>query len=120
VPVASREAPGASGAFFLGPERAAVCARPLGCSGRRRCDSYPVIAAGESILLGMLSQSRVPGVEGDAAFLERALVDEQVQVCAALGKIGTPTARAALTKASSSPREAVRKAAADALAKVAK
>jgi HEAT repeat protein len=72
--------------------------------------------AGESLLLGMLSWTRVPGLEGDADFLERQLIRQQVQICAALGKLGTATAKAALTKASSSRFEAVRKAAAAALA----
>lgn len=72
--------------------------------------------AGESVLIGMLNRSRVPGLEGDADFLERALVREQVDICQALGRIGTPSAKAALTKATKSRREAVRSAATAALA----
>ncbi|MCA8966430.1 MAG: hypothetical protein KDC48_16235 [Planctomycetes bacterium] len=73
-------------------------------------------SAGEKLLIRMLSRSRVPGVEGDVAFREQALIKEQVQVCTALGKIATDDAKVALRAARSSPHEAVRIAANDALA----
>lgn len=71
--------------------------------------------AGESLLVGMLERTRVPGAEGDAEVQQRMLVREQVQVCSALGRIGTPAAKAALTKATKSRLEAVRLAATAAL-----
>lgn len=72
--------------------------------------------AGEGVLVGMLERTKIPGLGGDAAFAERLLIQGQVQVCAALGRLGTATAKAALAKASASRFEAVRKAAAEALA----
>jgi hypothetical protein len=73
-------------------------------------------AAGEGVLLGMLARSKIPGLDGDAAFQERELIREQAHLCTLLGKLDTATAKAALTKASSSRFEAVRQAATEALA----
>ncbi len=71
--------------------------------------------AGENVLLAMLARPRVPGLEGDKAFLERMMIEERVRICGALGKLSTATAKSALQKATTSPFEAVRKAATVAL-----
>jgi hypothetical protein len=77
----------------------------------RRGDS-----SGESILVGMLARDKLPGFDGGDALMETCLIQEQVEVCRVLGKLGSDSAKAALKKATASRREAVRKAAADALA----
>lgn len=73
--------------------------------------------AGESILIGMLARSKLPGFDAkDATLMQRYLIAEQVQVCEILGSLATAPGKAALEKARSSPHEAVRAAAAAALA----
>lgn len=72
--------------------------------------------AGESILIGILSRSKPADLSDDAATNERLMTEGQARACAALGKIGTATARAALAKAAASRFPVVREAAAKALA----
>lgn len=71
--------------------------------------------SGESVLLGMLSRSKLPGID-DAALMERLMIREKVQICGILGKLATDAGKAALRKAAASGPEAVRKAAEAALA----
>lgn len=71
--------------------------------------------AAEPELAGMLARNELPGID-DPELMQRMLVREQVQICGIFAKSGTDTAKAALRKALSSPREAVRKAAEAALA----
>lgn len=74
-------------------------------------------AAGEKLLIAMLARETLPGMEDDPETGARYLVREQVELCEILGRLGGDAARAALTKAkSSSPHDAVRKAAEAALA----
>jgi HEAT repeat protein len=73
-------------------------------------------AARESVLIGMLARTKLPGVDGDDALMQRMLAREQAEVCEILGRIGSPAAKAALQRATASKLEAVRKAAAAALA----
>lgn len=73
-------------------------------------------AAGESILIAMLARTRIPGMEGTAAEIEPHLVREKVAICRVLGGFTSEASTAALEKAKASPFEAVRKAAAEALA----
>jgi HEAT repeat protein len=72
-------------------------------------------ASGEAILVSMLQRPRIPGVD-DPEMAEKMTVQEKVQVCGILGRLRTAAAKAALKKASASGPEAVRKAAAAALA----
>jgi hypothetical protein len=75
--------------------------------------------AGESILVGMLARSRLPGFDQDTALMEQYLIREQVEVAGVLGRLGTGSAKAALRKAATSRFEPVRKAAEAALAEAA-
>lgn len=70
--------------------------------------------AGEKVLLKVLSRTALE-VSDDPALNERLLIAEHVAVCAALGRLTTPTSRTALEKALRSPHEAVRTAAQAAL-----
>ncbi len=73
-------------------------------------------AAGEKLLIEMLTRSRLPGMERDSDVAVRLLVQEQVELCDILGRLDSAAARAALAKARShSPHEAVRAAAKAAL-----
>lgn len=74
-------------------------------------------ASGEAILSGMLTRTSLPGAEKGEPIYERLLVEEQVAVCRIFAKLKTARGRAALEKATKSKHEAVRKAAAEALAK---
>lgn len=71
-------------------------------------------AAGENVLVAMLSRNKLPGID-DPALMERLLIEEQVRVCAILGKLGTKAGRSALEKAAKSKRDAVAEAARRAL-----
>lgn len=71
--------------------------------------------AGESILLGMLSRPKLPGID-DAALMERLMIREKVRICSILGKLKTAAGKAALRKAAKSGPDAVRRAAEAALA----
>lgn len=71
--------------------------------------------SGESVLIGMLARTRLPGID-DPALAERMLVEEQVRVARLLGRVCTDPGIAALKKAAkSSKHEAVRRAAQSAL-----
>lgn len=72
-------------------------------------------ASGESILIGMLARTRMPGVEDDEALSDRLVIAEQTDICRIFGKLRTEAGKAALQKATKSKFEAVRKAAAEAL-----
>ncbi len=74
-------------------------------------------ASGERILAGMLTRTRMPGIEGDAELTERLLVREQVEICGIFGELRTASSRAALKKATKSKLLPVREAAAAALAR---
>lgn len=71
--------------------------------------------SGESILIGMLARTKLPGFDGGDALMEKLMIDEQVEVCSILGKLGSDAGKAALKKAKTSKLEAVRKAAEAAL-----
>ena len=74
-------------------------------------------AAGEPILIALLTRTKIPGFDGGDELMTKVLVREQTHICALLGKLDTETGKAALKKAlESSPHEAVRKAAEAALA----
>lgn len=76
-------------------------------------------ASGGSILVSMLLRSKMPGMEEDPELSDRYLILEQVRICEIFGKLGTEAGKAALSKAkANSPHEAVRKAAAAALASI--
>lgn len=73
--------------------------------------------AGESVLIALLARAKMPEID-DPDLMKRLLIEEQVQICAILGKLGTKPGRAALEKAKKSPHAAVSKAAAAALEKI--
>jgi len=72
-------------------------------------------AAGEKILISMLSRTRMPGID-DPELMAELLIAEQVEICDVLGRLGTEKGRTALEKATKSRHEAVRAAARKALA----
>lgn len=72
--------------------------------------------AGESVLIGLLARSKMPEID-DPELMKRLLIEEQVQVCSILGKLGTKNGIAALEKAKKSPHVAVSQAAHAALEK---
>ncbi|MFN0205356.1 MAG: HEAT repeat domain-containing protein [Planctomycetota bacterium] len=73
--------------------------------------------SGESILISMLSRTKLPGFDGGDELMEKFLIREQVEICSILGKFATEPAKAALKKAKTSKFEPVRKAAEAALGK---
>jgi hypothetical protein len=77
-------------------------------------------AAGTSVLIGMLGRTSLPGFEARDPLGERLMIEEQVEVCAVLGKLGGDGAKAALGKAASSRFEPVKAAARKALETIAK
>jgi hypothetical protein len=72
-------------------------------------------AAGESLLVSMLERNEIPGLKTDPETAKRVLTREQIDICRLFGKLRTKTGLAALKKASASPNDEVRKAAAAAL-----
>jgi hypothetical protein len=72
--------------------------------------------SGEGILIGLLSRTKVPALSGDAEFDEKLMAEGQARACFALGKIGSATARSALSKATASRFLLVQRAATKALA----
>lgn len=75
-------------------------------------------ATGVKVLAAMLARSKMPGLDAEPELGQRLLIAEQVEICRIIGKLGGDTAKSALTKARSSPHEAVRKAAEAALASI--